>query len=283
MKDVDSLSLLKKEFISDNNFVNNLSSLNIDCFIHSAFTIDADLDSEVSDDDIKRSKQMDSFLYDSLIKAAIPKVIILSTALSYGERKGMAPAMESDVLKPYNNYTSLKTNSELWVEKLANAYSKSGTTFSILRASPIYDDDYHSNLMPCVYNSDSKCYFLFTESGGYMFSFCHINNLVEAVKGVMEADNLSRFRFEVSNSVSIFNVCDNTDYSALEIVSFLKKKFKEAPVLLGGQPKISLANMFKISQKKVDTNYFDSSKYMNNRRISNDLIRQVVPMRWNMV
>ena len=277
----NNLTLVDRTFLYDKNFISELMSLNIDCFIHSGYTIDAGIDDSVSENDITGSGQVDAFLYDSLVKAGIPKVILFSTSLAYGERKGMAPAMETDNLYAYNNYTTLKERSESSIKKIAKMYNNSKTFFSVFRISPVYNDEYYSNIIPYVYDDNNHCYFLFTESGGYVFSLCHINNLLDAVRSVILEDNLSRYRSEISPSIAIFNVCDSIDYSALEMVTFLKKNFKEAPVLINN-PKFSIAGIFRGNQKKVNVNYFDASKYMNNRRVSNALIRQIVTMRWKL-
>jgi len=250
-------------------------------FIHSAFTVDCDLSAEIPDNIVKDSAKVDSWLFPFLTVQDIKRVICLSTSFLYGIRGGMGPGMEHDIITSYNNYTAIKYNMEMAMHR-AVKNSKRNEAFAALRVSPVYGKDYLNNLIPLVYDEKTEAYFKFG-TVSYNFSLCHINNLLELTFNYATRESVDEFE-SMDMSIIPVNVCDASVVEVNEIITGLKKVFKEAPALLisPASTKLSAAKgLLNRKEKRINTNYIDAAVATSNHRCNTSIALLICTLRWS--
>ena len=239
----------------------------IDIVLHLANTVDNDIDSYVTDNEMKRSKLCDKFLYDLAVKAGCTSVVILSTTQVYGIQKGREPIRETFPDKGISNYTNMKLDSE---KALTKATKKSRTVPVIARLAPIYTADYTQNLHDRVFDTKENVAYIYKE-GEYSFSFCCLYNLVDFINGIVA---IPTGRYE-----GIYNVADSKTISAAEIVEYEKKKYRIGAVIQKNPSVVLAVNKGKM---KTDYRYFDPTFTFYNWNIDNTKAKRISTFRWNL-
>ena len=207
----DNYTFIQSDVTNKDTISRILANEHVDVLVHLACSVDNDLDSYITDTEIKRSKMCDKFIYDLAEKAGCTSIILLSTTQVYGIQKGREPIRETFPEKGNTNYCDLKLASE---KALLKATKKSETIPVIARVAPIYDAEYTQNLHDRVFDPKEGVAYIYKE-GEYGFSFCCIFNLIDFINGII---NVPTGRYE-----GIYNVADTRMITAAEIIDYEKK------------------------------------------------------------
>ncbi|MBQ8108243.1 MAG: NAD(P)-dependent oxidoreductase [Ruminococcus sp.] len=253
--------------ITDKNTVTSIIDSNkIDVVVHLANSVDNDIDSLVTDAEIKKSKLTDKYLYSAAADADVTSFVLLSTTDVYGPQKGREPIRETTAEKGSSNYADMKLTSE---KLLLKAFKKSDSIPVIARVAPIYDAEHTENLHAHVYDSKDNVGYIFNE-GEYGYTFCCVFNLIDFINGII---NVPSGRYE-----GAYNVCDSKLTSAKEIIDYEKEKHRIGAVIQKNPSSFSLNK----GKMKTDYRYFDPSLSFNNWIFDNTKAKRIAPMRWNL-
>ncbi len=263
----DNYSFIQSDVTNKDTISRILANEHIDVLVHLANSVDNDIDSYITDAEMKRSKMCDKFIYDLAVKAGCTSIILLSTTQVYGIQKGREPIRETFPEKGNTNYCDLKLASE---KALLKATKKSETIPVIARVAPIYDAEYTQNLHDRVFDPKEGVAYIYKE-GEYGFSFCCIFNLIDFINGII---NVPTGRYE-----GIYNVADTRMITAAEIIDYEKKKYRIGAVIQKN-PSINLT--VNKGKMKTDYRYFDPSASFSNWNIDNTKARRISTFRWNL-
>ncbi|MBR1724158.1 MAG: NAD(P)-dependent oxidoreductase [Ruminococcus sp.] len=244
-----------------------IDSNGIDTVIHLGCTVDNDLDAMVTDQELKRSKVVDKFLYAAADKAGVKNFILTSTTQVYGIQKGREPIRETTAEKGVGNYVDMKLLSE---KLLLKAFKKSDSVPVIARVAPIYTADFTDNLRERVYDKKDDVAYIYRE-GEYGFSFCCLYNYVDFIMGIV---NIPQGRYE-----GTYNICDSRQTTAKEILDFERDHHRIGAVIQRNAP---AAVSFNKSRAKQDYRYFDPSSAFANWNIDNTKANRISTFRWNL-
>lgn len=254
--------------ITDKDTVSSIiGNNNIDVVVHLANSVDNDLDSYVTDEEIKKSKTCDKYLYAAANKAGVKICILLSTTDIYGLQKGREPIREENPEKGSSNYADLKATSE---KIMLKEFKKSSTIPVIARCAPIYNAEYTQNLRDRVYDNKENVAYIFND-GDYGFSFCCLFNLIDFINGIVAVPT---GRFE-----GIYNIADSRMITAKEIIEYEKAHHRIGAVIQKTQGFSFGLNKGKM---KTDYRYFDPSTTFNNWCIDNTKAKRIAPFRWTL-
>ena len=250
-----------------------LESGKLDAVIHLACSTDNDLDSVITDVEMKQSAQVDKYFYKTAVDAGIKDILMLSTIQVYAPQKSREPVRETNDEKPFSNYAKMKADSE---KELGKSLKKGNSQGVVMRIAPVYSKDYNQNLHDRIYDYKDGVGFLYGE-GNYGFSFCCIYNLVDFINGVLNQDGSYQYQ-------GIYNVCDTNITLAKDIVEFERDFHKLGAVISRNYSsdaiKAALANSGK--RPKTDYRYVDLSTLTNNINFSNTKAQRISTFRWNL-
>lgn len=261
-----NFTFVQCDITDKNEIVSIMSSNSIEVVIHMANTVDNDLDSLVTDAELKQGKVVDKYIYDAAAKAGIRCFILISTTDVYGPQKGREPIRETTPEKGNSNYAELKLLSE---KLMGKAFKKSDVIPVIARVSPVYDASHTENLHSHVYDAKDNVGYVFGE-GDYGYTFCCVYNLVDFINGIV---NVPTGRYD-----GVYNVCDSRQITAKEIIAFEKEKHLLGAVIQKNPSALSLNK----GKMKTDYRYFDPSLSFNNWTFDNTRAKRICPMRWNL-
>ena len=253
---------------SDKDTITNMISSNdIDTIVHLANSVDNDLDSYITDTELKRSKATDKFIYEAADKFGAKNFILLSTTQVYGPQKGREPVRETTSEKGSTNYADLKLTSEKYLGK---AFKKSDCVPVIARVAPIYTSEYTQNLRDKVYDPKDDVGYFFND-GNYGFTFCCLYNLIDFIKGIIAVPS---GRYD-----GIYNVCDSDIITAKQILDYERDHNRIGAVV---QKNNGFSFGFNKAKSKTDYRYFDPSSTFQNWYIDNTKAKRIAPMKWTL-
>ncbi len=250
-----------------------LESGKLDAVIHLACSTDNDLDSVVTENEMKTCATVDKYFYKTAADMGIRDIMMLSTTQIYATSKSREPIRETNDEKPFSNYAKMKNDSE---RELGKSLKKAGSKGVVMRIAPVYSKDYNQNLHDRIYDYKDGVGFLYGE-GLYGFSFCCIYNLIDFINGILGQDGSYQYQ-------GIYNVCDTNIILAKDIVEFERDFHKLGAVIsrtYGADViKAALANSGK--RPKTDYRYVDIATLTNNINFSNTKAQRISTFRWNL-
>lgn len=252
-----------------NTIIPILENNHIDVVVHLANSVDNDIDPLITDQEIKKSKVTDKYIYSAAVKAGAGCFVLLSTTDVYGIQKGREPIRETIAEKGITNYADLKMTSE---KLMAKAFKKTDCIPVIARVAPIYDAEHTDNLHAHVYDSKENVGYVFGD-GDYGFTFCCVFNLIDFINGII---NVPQGRYE-----GVYNVCDSRLTTAKEIIEYEKERHRIGAVIQRS-PGSEKAMLFNKGKMKNDYRYFDPTLTYNNWIFDNTRAKRIAPMRWNL-
>lgn len=253
--------------ITDKNTVTGImNKMTFDAVVHLANSTDNDIDSLVTDAEMKKSKITDKYIYDAASSSGAKCFILLSTTDVYGPQKGREPIRETTPEKGNTNYAELKLTSEKY---LAKAFKKSSAIPVVARVSPIYDSEYTDNLHAHVYDPKENVGYIYND-GTYGYTFCCVFNLIDFLNGII---NVPSGRYD-----GVYNVCDSRITTAKEIIEYEQEKHRIGAVI----QKVPSSLMLNKGRMKTDYKFFDPSLTFNNWFFDNTRAKRIAPMRWNL-
>lgn len=247
----------------------------LDAVIHLANSVDNDIPTFITDQEMDDSKACDKYFWKAIASAGIKDVMLLSTTHVYAQTKSREPIRETADLKPHSNYGSMKLASE---EALMAATKKSSCTPVIMRVAPIYRANFTQNLRDRVYDNKEDVGFVYND-GSYGFPFCCIYNLVEFINAII-AGPQGHYDGE-------YNICDTRLLLAKEILEY-ERSFRRIGVVLqrNGSTeavKAAIATQLNTSKRmKCDYRYIDLSNLTNNITYDNTKAKRISTFRWNL-
>ena len=244
-----------------------ISSNQLDTIIHLANSVDNDLDSYITDNELKRSKLTDKYIYEAADKYDVKNFILLSTTYVYGPQKGREPIRETTSEKGSTNYADMKMTSEKYIMK---AFKKSDCVPVIARVAPIYTAEYTQNLRDKVYDTKDDVGYFFND-GIYGFTFCCLYNFIDFCKGIIA---IPSGRYD-----GIYNVCDSDILTAKQILDYERDHNRIGAVV---QKSSGFSLGLNKAKAKTDYRYFDPSATFQNWRIDNTKARRIAPMKWTL-
>ena len=252
-----------------NTIIPILENNHIDVVVHLANSVDNDIDPLITDQEIKKSKVTDKYIYSAAVKAGAGCFILLSTTDVYGIQKGREPIRETIAEKGITNYADLKMTSE---KLMAKAFKKTDCIPVIARVAPVYDAEHTDNLHAHVYDSKENVGYVFGD-GDYGFTFCCVFNLIDFINGII---NVPQGRYE-----GVYNVCDSRLTTAKEIIEYEKERHRIGAVIQRS-PGSEKTMLFNKGKMKNDYRYFDPTLTYNNWIFDNTRAKRIAPMRWNL-
>ena len=252
-----------------NTIIPILENNHIDVVVHLANSVDNDIDPLITDQEIKKSKVTDKYIYSAAVKAGAGCFILLSTTDVYGIQKGREPIRETIAEKGITNYADLKMTSE---KLMAKAFKKTDCIPVIASVAPVYDAEHTDNLHAHVYDSKENVGYVFGD-GDYGFTFCCVFNLIDFINGII---NVPQGRYE-----GVYNVCDSRLTTAKEIIEYEKERHRIGAVIQRS-PGSEKTMLFNKGKMKNDYRYFDPTLTYNNWIFDNTRAKRIAPMRWNL-
>ena len=253
---------------SDKEMITNLINGNkLDTIVHMANTVDNDLDSYITDAELKRAKLTDKFIYEVAGNSEAKNFILISTTQVYGIQKGREPIRETTSEKGSSNYVDLKLLSE---KMLMKGFKKSDCVPVIARVAPVYTAEYTQNLRDRVYDYKEDVAFLIND-GSYGFSFCCLYNLLDFIKGIISVPS---GRYD-----GIYNVCDSEIITAKQILDFERDHHSVTTIVQKNSTSGFSVNKAKA---KTDYRYFDPSTSLMNWKLDNTKSKRIAPMKWTL-
>lgn len=254
--------------ITDTSTVSGfINSQQIETVVHLACTVDNDLDNMITDAEMKKSKNVDKYIFDMVDKIGAKNMILTSTTMVYGIQKGREPIREATPEKGTSNYVDMKLSSE---KMMLKAFKKSDTVPVIARLAPIYTAEFTDNLRERVFDKKDNAAFIFKE-GEYAFSFCCMYNYIDFIMGIVAGPT---GRYE-----GIYNIADKRQITAKDIVNYEREHHRIGAVLQRTAPS---AVSYNKSKGKIDYRYFDPNATFANWNIDITHAKNIAPLRWDL-
>ena len=254
--------------VTDKDTISRIIASNrVDSVVHLANSVDNDLDSYITDAEMKKSKICDKFIYEAADKNNCKNFILLSTTQVYGIVKGREPIRETSPEKGSSNYVDMKLTSEKIMSK---AFKKSDTVPVIARVAPVYTSEYTQNLRDKVYDVKDDVAYIYND-GLYGFSFCCLYNLLDFIKGIVA---IPSGRYE-----GIYNLADSEILTAKEILDYEREHHRIGAVI---QRSPGVGISFNKAKSRTDYRYFDPSTTLSNWRIDNTKAKRIAPLKWTL-
>lgn len=271
----DNYSFIQCSITDKAKLVSVIEGSKIDAMIHLGITVDNDISSFVTDQEMDDNKACDKFIYKAAAGAGIHDILLLSTTQIYAEQKSREPIRETADEKPTTNYAKLKSDSE---DALMSATKKSNSIPVIMRVAPIYTAEYTQNLRDKVYDSKDDVAFVYKD-GEYGFCFCCLFNIIDFINGIL---NGPQGHYE-----GIYNVCDTRMTLAREILEYERAHHRIGAVLQrnynADAVKSFMATQFNLSKRiKSDYRFCDLSSIMNNWSFDNTKAQRIATFRWKL-
>lgn len=261
--------------ITDKAAISSLFSQNmgnIQTLVHLACSVDNDIDSYITDDEIKKSKVCDKFIYKAAVDAGVRNIVLLSTTHVYGITKGREPIRETADLKGSSNYVDIKLASE---KALTKEVKKTNVSAVIARVAPIYTSEYTQNLRDKVYDPKEDIAFIYKD-GEYGFSFCCVFNLIDFINGVIAIPS--------GKYDGIYNVADTRQITAKEILEHERVHHRIGAVIQKSMTGDAIKSFVPLgkNRQKVDYRYFDPATIYHNWNIDNTKAQRISTFRWSL-
>lgn len=244
----------------------------IDTVVHLACTVDNDIDSYVTDEEVKKSKICDKFLYRAALNARVRNIIIISTTQVYGVQKGREPIRETADTKGGSNYVDMKLASEKVLQK---ELKKTAVMPVIARVAPIYTSEYTQNLRDKIYDPKDDVAFIYKD-GEYGFSFCCVFNLIDFINGII---SIPQGKYD-----GVYNVCDTRQITAREIIEHEREHQRIGAVIQKSMTGDALKSIVPLGKGKAkcDYRYFDPATIFSNWNIDNTKAQRISTFRWTL-
>lgn len=252
--------------ITDKDVISDIIKT-VDTVAHLANSVDNDLDSYITDTEMKRSKLTDKYIYDAAASGKCKSFILLSTTQVYGPQKGREPIRETTSEKGSSNYCDMKLTSE---KLLMKAFKKSDCVPVIARIAPVYHMEYTQNLRDRIYDQKEDVAYIYND-GSYGFSFCCLYNFVDFVRGIVD---VPQGRYD-----GIYNIADSDIITAKQIADYEREHHRISSVVQRNPGVGASVNKAKM---KTDYRYFDPGTSFLNWRIDNTKAKRICPMKWNL-
>ncbi len=255
--------------ITDKDTISGILSANrFDTVVHLACTVDNDLESFITDEEMKDSKLADKYLYSAASDAGVTAFVLLSTTQVYGVVKGREPIRETTPEKGSSNYVDMKLLSE---KMLFKETKKSDMIPVVARVAPIYTADYTQNLRDRVYDPKEDVAFVIKD-GEYGFTFCCLFNMIDFINGIVAKPS---GRYD-----GIYNVCDTRPTTAREIVDYERAHHRIGAVIQKSITGISLP--IGKQRAKTDYRYVDFANLLANWNYDNTKAQRISTFRWKL-
>lgn len=244
----------------------------IQTVVHLACSVDNDIDSYVTDEEVKMSKLCDKYLYRAAINARVKNIILLSTTQVYGTQKGREPIRETADTKGNSNYANMKLDAEKVLNK---EIKKTAVVPVIARVAPVYTSEYTQNLRDKVYDQKDDIAFVYKD-GEYGFSFCCVFNLVDFINGIIA---IPQGRYD-----GVYNVCDTRQTSAKDILDHEREHHRIGAVIQKSMTGDTIKSIVPLGKgrQKCDYRYFDPATIFSNWNVDNTKAQRISTFRWNL-
>lgn len=244
----------------------------IQTVVHLACSVDNDIDSYVTDEEVKKSKLCDKYLYKAAVNARVKSIILLSTTQVYGTQKGREPIRETADTKGNSNYVNMKLDAE---KVLYKEIKKTAVVPVIARVAPVYTSEYTQNLRDKVYDQKDDIAFVYKD-GEYGFSFCCVFNLIDFINGIIA---IPQGRYD-----GVYNVCDTRQTTAKDILDHEREHHRIGAVIQKSMTGDTIKSIVPLGKgrQKCDYRYFDPSTIFANWNIDNTKAQRISTFRWNL-
>lgn len=257
--------------VSDKDSFNGaLSECRPEIVIHLACSVDNDFPAIISDREEKASAATDKHIYRTAASMDVKDFYLLSTHQVYAVQKTREPIREIAVERPSTVYGKMKLESE---RALLSAVKKGGMNGVIMRTCPIYTKEYTENLHARIFDPKENCAFIYGY-GDYGYSFTCVYNISDFICSALTASGV------VCHGV--YNVCDNNNIKAKEIVEFERESRKINIVMQRKYTADNVKNVFFGAKVKNDYRYNDLSTACSNITYDNTKARQICSFHWKL-
>ncbi len=270
----DNYSFVQAEITDKAKITSIIEGTKFDALIHLANSVDNDIATLITDQEIDDSKACDKYIWKAATSAGIKDILLLSSTHVYAPAKTREPLRETYDLKPFSFYGQMKLDSE---GALMAACKKSNSTPVIMRMAPVYKASFTQNLRDKVFDNKEDKGFVFKE-GEYGFSFCCIYNLVEFVNAII-AGPQGHYDGE-------YNICDTKMTFAREILEYERafhriSEVEQRNLSSGDAIKAALA-LNGSKRAKQDYRHVDFSTITSNITYDNTKGQRVSTFRWKL-
>ena len=238
---------IKCDITDKQDVINKLEKYSFDYVIHCAAIAHNDEGRFVKEDfdrvNVNGTKNLIDFF--NSVNKKVKRFILFSTISIYGERNYKGVVCESDELNPITDYAISKYNAE----KIC--LNEGLMPVTILRFPAIYSKEFLKDVKKRVYLNKRIMFKI--GDGKHRYSFCSVENVVEAVKQILDRGGKKQLNNE------IYNIADNETYSALDLINFFREYYNENALVLyipKGFIKIVFSLLAKPYKSKRD--YIDS-------------------------
>lgn len=238
---------IKCDITNKQDVINKLEKYSFDYIIHCAAIAHNDEGKFVKEDfdrvNVAGTKNLIEFFNN--VNKKVKSFILFSTISVYGERNYKGVVFESDELNPITDYAISKYNAE----KIC--LNEGLIPITILRFPAIYSKEFLKDIKKRVYLN--KRIIFKVGDGKHRYSFCSVENVVAAVKQILDRGGKNQLNNE------IYNIADDAAYDALNLINFFKKYYNENALTLHipkGFIKIVFSLLAMIYKSKRD--YLDS-------------------------
>lgn len=201
--------------ITDVNFLKTLFSKHSpDVLIHCAAISTESLFNSIQFDQYDKTNAVATQMICKEAATVNPDLffIFFSSISVYGEKLTNRQIKETDNLYPTSKYSKSKRDAEKWLKELYR--TDRVKNLDILRLAPVYASDRLSSIEKRVMDP-IKSFFIKFGTGEQKVSMLSIHNLIEFL--IFRIDNMPH-----EPSCSVFNVCDEENYSFNKIVRLLR-------------------------------------------------------------
>lgn len=233
IENMDIENYIKCDITDKQEVFDKLEKYSFDYVIHCAAIAHNDEGKFIKDDfnrvNVDGTKNLIDFFNN--VNDKIKRFILFSTISVYGERNYKGVVSESDELNPITDYAISKYNAE----KIC--LNERLIPITILRFPAIYSKEFLKDIKKRVYLNKRIIFKI--GDGRHRYSFCSVENVVKAVKQILDRGEKNQLNNE------IYNIADNETYSALDLIDFFKKYYSEN-VLILHIPKVFIKIIFSL-------------------------------------
>jgi len=216
----DIENYIKCDITDKQDVINELGKYSFDYVIHCAAIAHNDEGRFVKEDfdrvNVNGTKNLIDFF--NSVNKKLKRFILFSTISVYGERSYKGVVCESDELNPITDYAISKYNAE------KRCLNEGLIPVTILRFPAIYSKEFLKDIKKRVYLNKRNIFKI--GDGRHRYSFCSVENVVVAVKQILDRGGGSQLNNEV------YNIADDEIYSGLDLIGFFKKYYNENALTL---------------------------------------------------
>lgn len=271
----ENYEFIEAKVIDKNKYEEIFSNNKFDSVINCACTVDNDLGTIITENEINSSKEFDKFIFKFATSTGVTQFVQLSTTQIYDTPKTREPIREDDSVKINTNYAKMKFASEKVI--IENVKLNPTMITAVCRVAPIYSLDFYDNLIVKILDPKDNTAFMY-RSGEYGFQFCCVHNLVDFIISFVR-------QAEEKNYTGVYNIADSNIITASEIAMFMRANHKLGPIIQKNYNKdiiMNKINMLKHREEfKTNYRYLDLDTILNNNRISNTKSSRICNFKWN--